>query len=94
MDCLEGLKYSTVIFGVRRLDGADGEQVSLTLWLVAVPDTDDGVSLVEGTVGVRGMWYPCGDLLGVKEKRDVWRGVISRGDFRGSEQLRIAIWFR
>jgi hypothetical protein len=44
MYCLKGLKYSTVIFKVRRLDKADGEEVSLTLWLVAVPDTDDGVS--------------------------------------------------
>lgn len=28
MDCLEGLTYSTVVFGVQRLNGADGEEVS------------------------------------------------------------------
>ena len=47
MDWLEGLTYSTAILGVRRLDGADGEEVSETLWLVAVPDTEDGVSSVK-----------------------------------------------
>jgi hypothetical protein len=29
---------------------------------------------------VRAMWYPC-DLLGVEEKRDVWRGAYQPWGF-------------